>query len=499
MTAVMLVGIVAMLVFVCKRRYLTCVGDDEAIARRTRHIKYSLWGISSFFVGACLLGINYITVEISCAGKWIFCDDDEVILDNSSEVAFLIVWMVFASCETMVCWTFKHLHFKPYQWVWHCMAVIQAANIALWFDSVLKESDHLNNGNVGKFDSYLSLCNVHVYNVTPGRNVTGNHSQTDEWCSSDSLAPQWFAISTPFLFPISIEFSLLVSETLFHKIIGAESHGSKTGAGVDDHEMNVHRGTSAEDHNERVPLLRSQNENPRMSNSVKSIGSNIFIMTSVVINVVFSVLTILVFVGYKWHRFDGELQTYENILTVYCIGYDLFAITCCAVGILSCRRFGRQRSHTSFLEYLLLFATSGILLHSTKRIMAFAVTVNRTTSRWIPTYYTVEVMDMLQAVVQIVFYYYAKGVNRHLTNDGERADSCRRVTVIKNIMVVLSITNFARWIGDSFLLPGMSTSVTPSDYSIERWPVFDNVVTPIAIFFRFNSALLFCCIGTDVF
>jgi len=490
MMTVLLIGIAAMLVFVFKRQYLTCTRDHEA-TRLALHSKYSLWGITMFFVGVCLLGINYILVEISCADKWTHCDDKEIILDNSSQVALLIVWMLFASCETMICWTFKSLNFMPSQWVWHCMAVVQAANIAVWFDSVLKESDHLNKENVRKFDSYISLCNV------LSMNTTGNNSETDEWCSKKSIAPKWFAISTPFLFPILIEFSLLVSKTLLHKIIGTQSHGSNAEEGSDDHEMNVHGDASTEDHNERMPLLPSQNEKSRMPNSANSICSNIFIMISVVINTVFSLLTILVFLGYNWRRFNDELQTYENILTVYRVAYDLFAITCCAVGIQCCRRFRRQHSHTSFLEYLLLFATSGVLLHSTKRIVAFAV--NSTTSRWISTYYIVEVLDMTQALVQIVFYYYAKDVKLRLTNDGGRADSPLRVAVLKNIMVVISINNFARWIGDSFLLPEMSTSVTPSDYSIERWPVFDNVVTPIAIFFHFNSALLFCCIGTDVF
>jgi len=62
----------------------------------------------------------------------------------------------------------------------------------------------------------------------------------------------------------------------------------------------------------------------------------------------------------------------------------------------------------------------------------------------------------------------------------------------------MSITNFSLWIYNSFFEPEMDTHLMPSKYTLETWPVFDNVVTPIAIFFRFNSALLFWCIRTDV-
>lgn len=222
-------------------------------------------------------------------------------------------------------------------------------------------------------------------------------------------------------------------------------------------------------------------------------------MISIVINIVYLVLTILVFVGNKSNQLPNitnELQTYDNVFTLYSLLYDLFSIICCAVGITLCRRFRRQHSHTSFLEYLLLFATSGVLLQSIKRILALGV--NAETSDWISAYYMVEVMDMVQALLQIVFYYYAKDAKLQLTNDGGHADSLRRLAVFKNIVVVIAITNFATWISDSFVLPEMSASVTPSSYVIQQWPVFDNVVTPITIFFRFNSALLFWCIDTDV-
>ena len=221
-------------------------------------------------------------------------------------------------------------------------------------------------------------------------------------------------------------------------------------------------------------------------------------MIAVFINIVYLVLSILVFIGYKSHRRPEimiELQRFHDVFAVYSIIYEACSIGCCAVGIQVCRKFRRVHSHTSFLEYLLLFATSGVLFQSLKRIVAFAT---NSSSDSISAYYILEFLDMVLALLQIVLYYWAKDVKVQLTSADGHADSLFKVTVFKNIMVVIAITNFATWISDSFLLPEMSTSITPSSYFIEQWPVYDNVVTPITIFFRFNSALLFWCIRTDV-
>ena len=114
-------------------------------------------------------------------------------------------------------------------------------------------------------------------------------------------------------------------------------------------------------------------------------------------------------------------------------------------------------------------------------------------SGWNVVYGTAEFLDIVQVLLQIVLYYYAKDIKLP-TN----ADTNATVDVFRNIMLVLSITNFCIWIYDSFFEPGMDTYVMPSKYTIEPWPVIDNVVTPIAIFFRFNSALLFWCLRTDI-
>jgi len=482
MLSVMSIGIVAMTVFVLKRDDLT-VEDGESSSRHKHHREYSLRGITTFFIGVCILGVDYIVVELSCVDRWAHCYDNRVFLDHVFELIFRVVFIAFASCETVVCWMIKSLKFKQSRWIWHGLAVVQAANIALWFDSVLTDSDRRQNYHMHSFDAYFSLCNA----------THGNRNLSDAWCSKSSIGPQWFIISSPFLYPITIEFALLVSETFLGKIMGKKSYDKDENNNINEYEdLSEEEGSETE----HTSLLGSRDANSNTEttpNSTNSSSSNVFIMISGIINIVYAVLSILMFIGSKFYTSYKPLyfQTFISIVMIYKAFYMMFLIACCAVGIQTCRRLKRERSYTSFLEYLLLFATAGGLLRAVKRIEAFALN-STSTDHWICPYYTFELVDMIEISLQIIFYYYAKDVK--LSNDGERAESPARVAGFKNITVVIAISNFATWISDSFLLPEMSTSITPSNYFIERWPVFDNVVTPLLIFFRFNSALLFWCI-----
>ena len=496
MLGVMSIGIVAMIVFVFMRRSLT-TRHVTSSNRHELHGIYSSWGIRAFFIGVCTLSAAYVIVEFSCIEMWNGCGDD-VLLVNSSEVIFRVVLVMFASCETLVCWTIKDVNFKQSQWVWHGLAGIQAANVALWFDSVLSESTRRIDETVGSFDAYFIFCNDTWLNRT--------RSNQSAWCSESSIAGRLFVKFSPLLYPITIEFSLLVSETFLEKAIGAQAHDNAAQA-VRPSPTVWRRVTSWFSNvlyrnrpHERAPLLPNPN-----GNSTVSIVSKIFVLTYVIINIVYVVLSFLIYSGYQSKRNKENVvqsEVYDDILAFYLIFYYLCCTICCAVGIQTCRKFRRPPSPTNFLEYLLLFSISGVLLQSLKRLVAFSVIKHR----FSPAYCVVEVSDIVLALVQIVFYYNAKDVKLLLIDDGgsgpgrhPEPDNPVSVAVFKNITFVIAVSNFASWISDSFLLPEMDTSITPSNSVIESWPHFDNVVTPILIFFRFNSALLFWCLGTDVF
>jgi len=493
MLCVMSIGIVVMVVFIVKQRDLTDE-DGELSARHKHHRKYSLLGIVAFFIAVCILGANYIAVEVSCVDRWANCDQKEVYMVNVFELIFRIVFVLFASCEIIVCWMLESRKFKPHPWVWQGLAVVQAANVALWFDSVLEESHHRIEDDAHSFNAYFTLCNATRENRT-------DYDSCTEW----SIAPRWFVISSPFLYPMTIEFSLLVSETFLDKVIGTNA-GEGTSNSNQGNTVNAllrrfvlwfinffsHSDNNNNNPDEGTPLVPRQSHN--------SSCSKMCILISGIINIVYFVISILVFVGVQLNTSRENalhLQVFSDAYTVCSVVYLLFCIICCAVGILSCQTLTCEHSHTSFLEYLLLFSTSGVLYISIKRIMAFID--NDQTSGLVSAYFITAFLDMIQALLQIVFYFYAKDVKLQLISHSGHTDGPTRLCmhVLKNILKVISISNLVLWICDSVLLPEMNTSITPSNYVIEQWPVFDNVVIPLAIFFRFNSALLFWCIGID--
>lgn len=307
MSAVMSIGIVAMLILIVRREDLTTRGQEGQLTRRHYlHRKYSLRSILLFFVVGSILHFNYLIVEFCCVDSWIHCDQ---FANNLSELVFHFGCILFASCETAVCWIMKPNNFKRSQGVWHAVTVIQAANFATWFDSLLKESYHRINDNAEMFDSYFSFCNA--------TSRSRNQSET-AWCSESSIAAKWFIWSIPFLFPITIELSVLVSETLLNKVISGNNNDDVAEPAVaPDRPV---PSTSANP-NERTPLLQHGNENPNRAtlprNYTNSCWSKIFILIAVIINIVYILLTILVFVGYKLNGVPAgipvQLQTFANV------------------------------------------------------------------------------------------------------------------------------------------------------------------------------------------
>ena len=564
MLCVMSIGIVAMVVFILKRRDLT-TGQHESTSRHKLHTKYSLSSILAFFIGVCVLCTAYLIVEFSCLDKWTNCDNNrvEVYLANLMELIFRIVLVVFASCETIICWLMKHLKFKPSQWVWHGLAIVQAANIAFWFDALLEESYHRIEEDYS-FHAYFSFCNT-----TLGMRNTS--------CSSSSTAGQLFIYSSTIFHPMSIEFSLLVGETLLQKVMGATSHenaehdspsiaqgnyaSSVAMIGVSTSRVpsrdgnsrtesrlqstSTERTTASREQNlmssmsrrsvrlsadsnssfysaddsviendltdnnamidfldERRPLLmstQSVRSNPEsMRHPVYSGRSKIFILISVIVNIIYLMLGLLVFIGtIKSNKSPKTRMASNYSFVVYSVVHCILLIICCAVGMLSCRKFKRRPSNTSYLEYLLLFATCGVLFQEIKRMVALSV--NSATLGWTLAYFMFGFSDVIQVMIQSVFYYYSKDMKPLSSDDGRHAENTARVVVFKNIARVISISNVALWLSDSFFFSAMNTYLMPTGGSMEQWPVFDNVAIPITIFYRFNSALLFWCIATDPF
>ena len=484
---ILLDGITAMVIFICKKVELTVRNDGCQFTRRhDLHRKYSFYSIAVFYIGICTLDMNYLLVVFSCKSNWLDCwpNNMEYFLTNVVLVIFHIVGTIFAVLQVVACVMVRHMNFKPSQWVWHILAFVLAANITMWFHSLLRESYHRIEEQDVSLGAYFSFCNY-----TTLKNESDPFS-----CSDTSSVATWFLLSAPILFPITIEFNLLVTETLLDRSIGAESHNVIENAeecdSDEENEMDTLAANYANEPDEQTPILHV---NEYLNTENNSIVTKTFIPISVLINIVNFVLTVLVFIGSKDH--DRQSQNFNDALAVYrCIYYSFLAI-CSVTGMVSSRGFKRQQhSHTSFLEYLFLLSTSGILFQSLKKLVAFSS--NAGDRSIFPAYYMTEVLDLVHVNLQIVFYYYAKDVKLQFNNGGNASVGLPR---IRNVMFAISISNCVEWILNSFVYPHIYAHMTPTkDYAIEPWPAYDNVMIPIYIFFRFSSALLFWCLYRDL-
>ena len=489
MFCVMSIAIVAMVVFIVRREKMT--SREQASQLTSRHIchrNFSLFSLTAFFVGGIIFHLDYILFEFACITRWTDCGAEIYVL-NIFQVIFHIAGLIFISCETIICWVMKHFSFKQSSWFWHGLAVVLAANIAQWFDALLEEADSRMKNNSNVFDMYFTLCNE----TSQNRSLSVNSV-----CSKSSSMAQWFGWSVPVLFPFTIEFFLLVSENFLDRSIGAESRRNQKAEEINSNQGNDTTNTLEDNDtpsagqpnrlvDEDTPLLNRNSNRENTLPSSDSVGWKIFIMVTGFINVMYLVLSVIVSLNHRTGSID-QSQTIDNVFTTHVTIYYLFSIFCSIAGFTSCRKFQRQRLRTSFLEYLLLFSTSGVLLQSIKRMVAF--TASNEASGWIPVYEMAEILDIIEAPLQILFYFYARDVIPQFNNHSG--------AMFKTIIIAISISNITEWAINSFLYANLNISITPFRYSIEQWPVFDNAVNPISIFFRFNSALLFLCIGMNL-
>jgi len=135
------------------------------------------------------------------------------------------------------------------------VAIIQAANVALWFASLLKESRHRIEDDVDDIAAYFTLCNATLMETK------GNNSDsTDDLLAEASV---WFFHTSAFLYPITIEFSLLMCETFLDKVMEVKNPADAT-ANIDEE-------------NAAGSNIDADSENPEDSsnnNQENTVGSN---------------------------------------------------------------------------------------------------------------------------------------------------------------------------------------------------------------------------------
>jgi hypothetical protein len=144
---------------------------------------------------------------------------------------------------------------------------------------------------------------------------------------------------------------------------------------------------------------------------------------------------------------------------------------------------------TSF-EYFIIVCHVGTTLYST-----FGITATLISNKEIPNielHLVEKIFNMAQYCSQVVFYFWARGVRRP---SEELLDTSKRVSVpfllLQGVIVSLAVLNLTMWIEDSFVELAHTESESLETEFFIRWQAIYNVLNPINLLFRFNSALLF--------
>jgi len=252
------------MVILISQEDLTVTGSQHETKRHELHSKYSLYSLLIFFIGVCVLNVNYLFVESSCADYWEACKKSnyDYYLNNIVRIIFTICCIVFAIVQTIFCVVMKRKSVSRSPCVWFLVAVVQAANVALWFDAIIIESFHRASDHHHSLSAYFSFCDII------------SKDGTKYSCSNTHKGiARWFVASAPILFPNIIEFNLIVSEHFFHFIgvFGEEKTGPPTPSFVSsmvgwvwDSFIAIFGGNHDD---ERDPLLQN---NERENRSIKS-------------------------------------------------------------------------------------------------------------------------------------------------------------------------------------------------------------------------------------
>jgi len=185
----------------------------------------------------------------------------------------------------------------------------------------------------------------------------------------------------------------------------------------------------------------------------------------------------------------GDVKCRDAFMN-YRIVYWVLMLLAAAIGYTIFFWFTSGSHNPSGFEYFMIFSSIGPILQCILSMVANT----QTEDSLIPTrlFFAEEVFTLLQIVTQLLFYEKAK--TTQMQQQGNEV--CR--IILKGVIVSFIVCNFALWAEDSFIETGNSMT-SWQKYYFDKWPFVYNVFNPLALMFRFNSALLFLDVLFDNF
>lgn len=501
----MILGLVAMFVFNVHRDRVLIPTVEE----REKRDNLTLIGITIFYVLGCLLDMFNTITSISCDGVWRICNDSYIYVSYVTEIIFHILRIAYLGGETMFCISFNRSTFSDKPSTRYGLMFLQAANISLWFDALVHESGHM-------FTTQPRMSRFSRHCLADNKNVSVE--VIDCVYHNNTLYHMAKTYISPTFLPFTIEFTLLAGECLCHWFFHCASivvltNGDTSvtrvyidsGIAEDDvdsirEEQKPHESlpastvsgdfdSSEEDSEETRPLLQNTGQSSRTS----MFKSNLVLVIIIVLNVLLGVLAILP----KVPGLEG-VPHYQNLFSCYLFGFWLCMTASMAVGYQVSRGFRYDRKATfGGLDYLLLLSSVGPLAFDTFTLIALfgqpqqhhhlnATLPSLSNSASTGVTLSLELCNAVDTYFQVAFSLFAGRIILSSTNT-----MSSKAAIFKCVILFLAVANGSLWLVSTFNVFETGQDLQVDYFGVNGWAIINNVVTPLSLFFRFNSCILF--------
>ena len=476
----------------------------------------SLIPIVLFFVIGMLIDVLNVFTSFFATG-----DDHCDYNVYYSHICFHMLRIIFMGFVTTFCVNFHSLEFTNTCIVSYGLMFIGAANLSMWLDSVMAEVNERDGGTKSK--------------------------RGQQMCDTDSTVG-------PYLYPITVEYSLLACECLFAFIVHRKAtdrskHSSKDNV-ESDFVLSSNGGHNLKDTGPIGILSSSENGSQQSSGSVdagvisvykEGTGGNNAVeeegtenkktladYTSLAISIILFPAIILVvcvsgfFISHLSNYKHSDAQKFRFFYIWSILLYLSTTVTIFAAFYFS-REFSQIKKAITGLELMVMVCAVGNFLDSLLEIFATTELIN--CNYWGSSsnhrnlsyadnyscsrnyscsfseetirldvepglYLATEITNIIQIFLLITFLVYCQRVVKPEDPNLHFERKC-----FDTILLFLAFCSFGFWLNDSLF---MVTVVSPTDvyYGTTRWRNLFNIITPFTLFFRFNGMLLFIQVFT---
>jgi hypothetical protein len=473
-------------------------------------------GIALFcIVGVYSIDVMFAIAEMSCDEYMALCDSTTS-RQGTANLFFHFSRICFSTVSTLFCFIFRTRRFVGGFFTLLTLSVACVTALSLWFELVLEES----------YSEHHSAINASSY--APPHSPAHSNSSTDPMseCFSSSFSPvlspgilnavsecvqqrtsAYLLIENakPYLYPLIGELMMLFAEAYaawFFSCVLVD-YLKRSGIGPilstsDNSQNSSMRSENSSDSmamsNEQSPLLsgepRTSNIQPmvRMRQVERYMCQYLMVLGTGLLSTLFIILGILFYYTSQQPESNFGI-TFAHFRIVYWIIFTTLTLVG-VVAVKIAKHVLWADSPITGFEFFVLLCHVGMTLFSTLTIVAMLI--SKDDNEFLPLYLTGFVLNVAQFYSQVLFYFWAKGVQRP---PDELLDSSRRVTLcislLEGIVLSLAVLNLAMWFEDSFVETARKASDSIEKEFYDLWPTLYNVFNPIRLLFRFNSAVMF--------